>query len=188
MLALASGAPDSERSESWTQGEVAQWAEVLHSSGVLRRGAKKNLARYDSREPAVLSAEGILVQSFEPDALESLMLAWDGGYKALLEWWRSRLPANMLRRAQFPINVAMKHGPHALAETPKVIVGTIHSVKGGQADVVYLFPDLSQAGDAQYASGGALRDNVVRLFYVGITRARETLCICRRESTMAVSL
>ena len=51
--------------------------------------------------------------------------------------------AELRQRVQFPAMVAAKRGPRALAETPQVIVGTIHSVKGGQADVVYLFPDLS---------------------------------------------
>jgi DNA helicase II / ATP-dependent DNA helicase PcrA len=75
-----------------------------------------------------------------------------------------------------------------LIETPKVIVGTIHSVKGGEADVVYLFPDLSQAGDAHYQRFGPPRDSLIRLFYVGATRARETLYICQRESARAVSI
>jgi superfamily I DNA/RNA helicase len=54
-------------------------------------------------------------------------------------------------------------------------VGTIHSVKGGEADVVFLFPDMSQAGDAAYQRHGPARDAVIRLFYVGMTRAREAL-------------
>ena len=69
-----------------------------------------------------------------------------------------------------------------------MVVGTIHSVKGGQADVVYLFPDLSQAGDAQYQRKGAPHDSVIRTFYVGITRARETFYICQRETPVAVSI
>jgi superfamily I DNA/RNA helicase len=68
------------------------------------------------------------------------------------------------------------------------VVGTIHSVKGGQADVVYLFPDLSKAGDAQYHQHGPARDSVIRVFYVGATRARETLYICSGESAMAVPI
>ena len=85
-------------------------------------------------------------------------------------------------RAQFPAEVAAKRGPRALLEAPQVMVGTIHSVKGGQADVVYLFPDLSQAADAQYGRGGVDRDSVVRLFYVGATRAYEQLHVCQRDA------
>ena len=91
------------------------------------------------------------------------------------------------KRAEYPALVANK-GPHALLEPPGVVVGTIHSVKGGQADAVYLFPDISQAGDAQYAHGGRLRDAVIRQFYVGATRARERLYLCGRESSMAIPL
>ena len=63
-----------------------------------------------------------------------------------------------------------------------------NSVKGGQADVVYLFPDLSQAGDAQYRRDGPPRDSVIRQFYVGVTRTREKLYICGRENSMAISM
>jgi superfamily I DNA/RNA helicase len=88
----------------------------------------------------------------------------------------------------FPAEIAARRSARALLETPQVVVGTIHSVKGGQADVVYLFPDLSQAADAQYAHGGAARDSVIRQFYVGATRAREVLYICQRETSMAVTI
>jgi len=96
--------------------------------------------------------------------------------------------ADVHPRVQFPADIAARRGPHALAATPQVIVGTIHSVKGGQADVVYLFPDLSQAGEAQYARGGAARDSVIRQFYVGVTRAYEGLYICRAESSQAIRI
>jgi len=63
-------------------------------------------------------------------------------------------------------------------------------ISGGAVvhNCVYLFPDLSQAGDAQYARGGGARDSVIRQFYVGITRTREKLYLCARESNMAVSI
>ena len=74
-------------------------------------------------------------------------------------------------------------------DTPKVVVGTIHSVKGGQADVVYLFPG-SQPGRRRAVRarwrGARFRDPAV--FYVGLTRARETLYICQRETGMAVTI
>jgi len=73
-------------------------------------------------------------------------------------------------------------------DQPKVVVGTIHSVKGGQADCVYLFPDVSQAGDAQYSRAGDPHDSVIRLFYVGATRARETLFIAQRETSRSVCI
>jgi superfamily I DNA/RNA helicase len=98
------------------------------------------------------------------------------------------MTADVRGRFQFPADVAAAYGPRALVDQPQVVVGTIHSVKGAQADVVYLFPDLSQAGDAQYQRNGEPRDSVIRVFYVGATRARETLYICQRESLVAFSI
>jgi ATP-dependent exoDNAse (exonuclease V) beta subunit len=51
-----------------------------------------------------------------------------------------------------------------------------------------LFPDLSPAGAAQYARSGAARDSVIRQFYVGVTRTREKLYLCQRETGMAVAI
>ena len=116
------------------------------------------------------------------------MRAWDCGYRDLLEWWRTRVTADASERVTFPADITARRGPRALLEVPKVVVGTIHSVKGGQADVVYLFPDISQAGDAQYARIGAPRDSVIRQFYVGLTRARDTLYVCQPETGMAVTI
>ena len=164
---------------------MALWAEVLQSKGVLRHGLKAKLKGGDAGKPATMDR---LDEIFEPEALESLMAAWEGSCRDLLGWWHERVTTEVRQRVQFPILVAAKHGPQALADEPLVTVGTIHSVKGGQADVVYLFPDLSQAGDAQYRRDGAPRDSVIRQFYVGATRARDRLYICGRESSMAIAM
>jgi superfamily I DNA/RNA helicase len=164
---------------------LALWSEWLESKGILRSGAKE-IIQTCAGSPLVTMEH--LQTIFESGALESLLAAWHGDYRALLDWWRTRVTADVRNRIQFPADVAAVHGPRALMDLPKVVVGTIHSVKGGQADVVYLFPDLSQAGDAQYNRGGAARDSVIRVFYVGLTRAREKLYICGRESNMAVSI
>ncbi|MBS1856819.1 MAG: hypothetical protein JST11_15735 [Acidobacteria bacterium] len=48
--------------------------------------------------------------------------------------------------------------------------------------VVYLFPDLSDTGDAQYACGGASRDSVIPLFCVGAILAPYAHCKRRIHS------
>jgi superfamily I DNA/RNA helicase len=174
-----------EDARPWTHGDLGQWAECLQSKGVLRHGAKKKLAAYAGEDPVTSEAFDDL---FERPALDSLLEAYEGDYRVLLQWWRDHVTADVHARSQFPADIATRRGPRALFETPKAIVGTIHSVKGGQADVVYLFPDLSQAGDAQYARGGAARDSVIRQFYVGVTRTREKLYLCQRETGMAVTI
>ena len=174
-----------EGARPWTHGDLGQWAECLQSKGVLQHGAKKKISSLGGDAP-VTSEE--FDDLFERPALESLLEAYEGDYRGLLQWWRDHVTADMHARSQFPADIAARRGPQALFETPKAIVGTIHSVKGGQADVVYLFPDLSQAGDAQYVRGGAARDSVIRQFYVGATRTREKLYLCQRETGMAVTI
>ncbi len=186
ILSLLVAHPDfGDDHRPWTNGDIAQWAEVLQAKRILRHGMKSKLKAADLAQPATMER---LDQIFEPAALDSLMAAWEGNYRDLLEWWRTRVTADLSERVKYPVGIAARRGPHALAETPQVVVGTIHSVKGGQADVVYLFPDLSQAADAQYGRGGVPRDTVIRLFYVGITRAREALYICQRETPLAVAM
>jgi superfamily I DNA/RNA helicase len=186
ILALLVGHPDfGEGHRPWTHGDVALWADCVAAKGILKHGMKKKLQQHDPAQTATMER---LDEIFETGALTSLMDAWDGDYRALLDWWCRLVTADIRGRVQFPADVAAAHGPRALMDLPKVVVGTIHSVKGGQADVVYLFPDLSQAGDAQYNRGGAARDSVIRVFYVGLTRAREALYICQRETGMAVTI
>ncbi len=168
----------------WTYSDVALWIETLPSQGILRAGAQDLLRSGDGKQ--IVSMEQ-LAEILEPEALASLLAAFDCNWQALLDWWCARASPDYRTRGQFPVSVA-RHGPQALVEEPQVVVGTIHSVKGGQADVVYLFPDLSRAGGAQYQIAGSPRDSVIRVFYVGATRARDTLYICQPESATAMSL
>jgi DNA helicase-2/ATP-dependent DNA helicase PcrA len=186
ILALLIGHPDyGEGHRPWSHGDLAAWAELLQAKGVLRHGVKAKLRAADAERQVTIEH---LADLFEPAALESMMAAWDAGYRELLGWWRARLTTDAAKRVEFPAAIVAARGPGALLETPKVVVGTIHSVKGGEADAVYLFPDLSQAGDAQYARGGAARDAVIRQFYVGATRAYERLCICSPAGSLAIPI
>ena len=62
-----------------------------------------------------------------------------------------------------------------------------NSVKGSECDVVYLFPDLSRPGMEEWTGSPEQRAGVQRLFYVGMTRARETLITCAPATPMAVN-
>ena len=79
----------------------------------------------------------------------------------------------------YPKSIVKRFSREHIVMEPSVTVGTIHSVKGGAADVVILFPDLSMLGYKQYmVQGFGARDAILRLFYVGMTRSREDLIIC----------
>ena len=63
-----------------------------------------------------------------------------------------------------------------------------NSVKGGEADVVYLFPDLSMAGNLELGGSQEQQDSLTRLFYVGMTRSRESLVLCAPSGRSAMDL
>ncbi len=151
-----------------------------------RRGAK---AEFDALADDMVISQEHLESWLEPARLDELAgLMW-GPVEPYLNWWASRTNDEHKKTAAYPCKVVIARGVTALREPPKITIGTIHSVKGGQADCVYLFPDLSLAGDAEWNSGIAERyDGIFRQFYVGMTRARETLVICAPASTNKVVL
>ena len=57
---------------------------------------------------------------------------------------------------------------------PTIRLSTIHGAKGGEADNVLLLTDLSPKFAAEYNTNS---DNMHRLFYVGVTRAKKSLHI-----------
>jgi DNA helicase II / ATP-dependent DNA helicase PcrA len=171
------------KKRTWEGREVQFWTAWLAPTGILKAGSYDFLAANLGPLPSM----AVLSEVFESQALESFLKAYADGYAALLTWWRAHLLPDFRQRTAFPLEAAIRYGRESLA-APKVVVGTIHSVKGGEADVVFLFPDLSRVAETNYRQHGAPRDSVLRVFYVGATRARETLYICSRESGLAVSI
>lgn len=62
---------------------------------------------------------------------------------------------------------------------PRIQISTIHGAKGGQADGVFLTSDVSESTFASMQRDG---DDESRVFYVGVTRAREKLVLKRPET------
>lgn len=58
---------------------------------------------------------------------------------------------------------------------PRIKLSTIHGAKGGEADNVVLFTDLSTAAQKE------MGDDMHRVFYVGVTRTRQNLYIVEPE-------
>lgn len=157
-----------ERATIWTGDDVRMWAEALEAKGVLRHGAKAKLKELPVRE---LTPDELL-RIFEEPALLGPILDMD------LDWFETHLMESRRRVMEYPLAIAQTRGGATLRKKPQVTVGTIHSVKGGEADEVVLFPDLSPAGAEEYHDSQAGAASITRLFYVGGTRARESLILC----------
>lgn len=167
----------------WTTEGAKRWIDVVKAYGFLARGAKTQLKRWVDEK--VVFDDKMLSSLFcggSVAAGEAIEAAWDGNYK----WLRDHLVDSKAKSLDYPIRVADVHGIEAIRKEPQVIVGTIHSVKGGESDVCIVFPDLSRAGMEEWSSGGEGRDSIVRLFYVAMTRARETLILCSASGPLRV--
>ncbi len=87
-------------------------------------------------------------------------------------------------RVQRRRTAAARRFEEGLELGPRVIVGTIHSVKGADAAAVYVLPDLSPAQWERWQAGK--RDELLRIFYVAFTRAREELVLVGPTSGRAM--
>ena len=68
----------------------------------------------------------------------------------------------------------MRQNGEQLNKKPRILLSTIHGVKGGEADNVILLTDLSRQTLREYEK---VPDDVNRLFYVGATRTKDHLHI-----------
>ena len=162
----------------WTNEEGAAWLDPV-SSAFLIRGAKTQAKRDAEENPRGAFDH---VAAFQPGAFAPIA-AWlaaraAGGSSECegVALWVGLLLARAKARVDYAVRVLRKSGYESLMMEPSIFVGTIHSVKGGEADSVYLFPDLSYAAFSRYQRGES--DPIVRAFYVGMTRAREELHLC----------
>lgn len=158
------------RSRLWTGEDVAAWAALIDAKAAqLARGAKSSIDQFPiGTVPFELIAE-LFRQSPEGD--EALQRATTPD----LGWLAEVVVASKTAVTAYPLQVARSRGPAALMDPPRVVLGTIHSTKGAQADHVYLAPDLSSAGARQWRESQHGRDQIIRLFYVGATRAYHSL-------------
>ena len=162
---------------TWTVADVAAFTAHL-SSAVLQRGAKRKF------EGMAKTAGGDAVQIAEVFDLTSLRAAAAGD----VDWFLANLLPDRRRPYEYVAAVLRRGGAAALSvkdKPPLVSVGTIHSVKGAEADCVYLLPDLSMQGGERYAKRVG-RDEVHRMFYVGMTRARQRLVLASPAGAGAV--
>jgi hypothetical protein len=71
-----------------TFGDVNLWCQWLTSQGILKHGAKKQIAAMQEHSPVTIQD---LDKLFSPAALDTMLAAFEGDYKGLMEWWRVRV-------------------------------------------------------------------------------------------------
>lgn len=179
----------------WTWPEVHSWVEPLAAKGTTRRGAKsiiEHQAQPADRFEEAAERKGHPGPPVPVDLLKLAALFEDeAAYRitdvgtdtpAAVNWWWEHVRESRRGSLGYPVSVYRKYGGRALSAKPKIIVGTVHSTKGGWADHVFVFPDISRAAFwGGYDRPGPARDAITRQFYVAFTRAREGLHLCRES-------
>ena len=182
-----------EAARLWTLREFKAWSDLLAVNGFLERGSREEIELEAEAAPndmvSIHDLRRWCVDGMAERVMEMAKEALGGrGTREALNWFDEQLQAAMRKRASFPLLVAHTRGVRGLTEEPKIHLGTIHSFKGGEADVAFVFPDLSPSGSKEWLSGGAARDSVIRMFYVALTRPRQRLIVCAGASQSAVNL
>jgi superfamily I DNA/RNA helicase len=155
---------------SWSREDVRRIIHVLKAD-IFTRGSKKLLEELQEDDPPMSSFAGALKDIEMMNQINERSMTW----------FRNHMLPTWQKKFVFCSEVVKKRGIEALKTGPKVIVGTIHSVKGGEADTVIIYPDLSMAGYKQWKPPhiDQGRESIVRMFYVAVTRTRDKLVICK---------
>ena len=90
--------------------------------------------------------------------------------------WYDVLNAKGIKKKIIYLRQVMRDG-HKLDEKPRIEVSTIHASKGGERDNVMLLTDLSYGPYKSSRDSQQGRDDELRVFYVGATRAKKKLVI-----------
>lgn len=162
----------------YTYRELRQWLSVFAADG-LERGRKAIVDGLADTDPDTAIDMEAFLNGFADDGDGWLRSMREGS----LDWYLKSMLAAKRKPHEYPARVHALRGHAALSEPPRCVVGTVHSVKGGEADVCYVFPDLS-SGALRESSTNA--DALVRMFYVAFTRARERLVLCNQSNSAAM--
>lgn len=159
-----------EASGPRTWGDLLAWTSLITAKDNLARGAKAAIEEHCRPDQFKQTRAGEIVPI---DVL--LTLLGNPVHPALrndVHWLRDALQAKHQRMGDYATRV-YDRDPRGLVDEPRLTIGTIHASKGATYDRVLLAPELSKEG--YYGDQGWLgagRDSIVRLAYVGVTRAR----------------
>jgi len=194
---------EGEACPQWSARGFATWAECLRTEGLFRDGAKDWLKSLHG-DSGLLDPNGLLQHAesaFSRD-FDQLRFGTRENAAQALRWWLARCVDRHGKSLRFPVDVEiaaieagrtslaadpLMTGRTALLNEPLVTVGTVTSVKGGEAAVVVLCPDLSAAAYRCWTTNVGGRDEIRRTIYVGMTRASETLILASPSDGRAVS-
>lgn len=161
----------SEGQHMWTWGQLYKLVSMMKAppAGLLTELRANKLVR-GTVPPGIVDAFDLGV------FLEAARAGCYHTFFDMLENRHRHGPGGSLSPMAYIKRVLDTHGRSALDARPQLIVGTIHSVKGGEADAVYVLPNISPEAYRNMNSRAGM-DSLLRTFYVGVSRARRKLVL-----------
>ena len=168
----------------WNAHQLISWADnlrvgetgLIYKQGkAILKAVREDLAKQIS---GLHSTQNMLHQILSPNAIEPAL-------NRDVSWLMDNIQQKSVGALKYAEKVFEQYGMDGLTKPPKIILGTIHSVKGGEADCVFLHPDISSKARRASLLSREASDALIRMFYVGMTRAREDLILIdpvRRKS------
>ncbi|HET6495342.1 MAG TPA: UvrD-helicase domain-containing protein, partial [Thermoleophilia bacterium] len=139
------------RVEAFAHGSTEGWPEMIRATA------------FTSTKKTALEDPARIEEWLTPEA--------HAAFKARdIAWLQRHLTKQFERPAEYAARL-VRAGVD-LRETPRITVGTVHSVKGAEAQVVIFFPELSRAAWQEWSDN---QDAGCRMAYVAMTRASERL-------------
>lgn len=155
----------------WDNTQLHQWVDACEAKGLLKTGGKKKIKDFSSENDYSKDDYNSLIYScFEHEEIEKAVYL-------LPSWLKEKILPKKMKAFEYPFKILDKYGVSALSAEPRVIISTIHAVKGAEADNVLVFPDISMNASRAAHNKPEDRDAIIRQFYVGMTRARQRLYI-----------
>jgi len=172
-----------EEDHYWSVTQLLTWIKHIKvgDMGLKRKvgnkyiKALKQALKDNPNDPDLNSTKYVLNEILSPAAIEPAI-------NRNVTWFHENVKQDKFNSLKYPIRLFKKYGKEILSKEPKILIGTGHSVKGGQADTVIVFPDISMAARMQAEQSQEGLDSLFRLFYVMMTRAYDTLVIANHTS------
>lgn len=178
----------------WSPEEFRSFMQEMEAKPLLKHGAKKKLSSVDYPKEELekgdyslkfqntvdhfISENGIMAGGF----CDLCNAVWDLDYRKAQSFFKKKKQ----KALDFPLSVIERFKMDAIINDPPITIGTVHSVKGGEADTVFVFPDLSPQSYQGWSFDVDMHDDILRQFYVAMTRTRRDLVLCSPATNMAV--
>jgi DNA helicase-2/ATP-dependent DNA helicase PcrA len=178
------GVPDNARASiAQFLSVIGAASERMEAGGGLTRAARELFEKIDLRGELLAAADGGTQGAIRQGNVEQF-LGW-------LERYESRADVSTKSLQGFLERVTLRGDNEEAAAEPGVVLSTLHAAKGLEFAVVFLIgcvegqlPHSRTTDPKQSEVAAADVEEERRLFYVGVTRARDRLYLTRPEKRM----